>query len=89
MPCDPHYNRPPGELTTRFAFVNFDGTVAMKNIPLEGFEDDEEESGFVQKYCTPVAGGVKATKEWVKKNKTPIKPYYWKKCIFCEIIFYE
>uniref|UniRef100_A0A914DL30 Aminotransferase class I/classII domain-containing protein n=1 Tax=Acrobeloides nanus TaxID=290746 RepID=A0A914DL30_9BILA len=76
MPCDPHYNRPPGELTTRFAFVNFDGTEAMKNVPLEGFEDDEEESGFVQKYCTPVAGGVKAIKEWVKKNKTPIKPYY-------------
>jgi hypothetical protein len=67
MPCDPHYNRPHGELTTRFAYVNFDGADAFKHVLYEEFNNIEEEEKFLQKYCKPVVVGVSAIKEWVKK----------------------
>ncbi|KAE9548351.1 hypothetical protein FO519_008436 [Halicephalobus sp. NKZ332] len=58
QPCDPHYLRPRGELSTRFAFVNFKGEEAMKNVDINKNYNDDEEEEFLKKYAEPLVDGV-------------------------------
>jgi len=66
QPCDPHYLRPKGELSTRFAFVNFKGEDAMKNVdPTKQYTDEEEEK-FLKQYGASLVEGVEAIIQFVK-----------------------
>jgi len=66
QPCDPHYLRPKGELSTRFAFVNFKGEDAMKNIDVTKQYTDEEEENFLKQYAASLVEGVEAIVQFVK-----------------------
>jgi aspartate aminotransferase len=58
------FARSPQELTTRLAYVNFDGARALaasEKIPL----DEELPSSFTRQYCDGVLVGVERLVEWV------------------------
>ena len=58
MSGGPAFLRDELELTTRFCYVNFDGTTALCKSREQGLDvpiDDQ----FVHQYCTPVYDGIK------------------------------
>ena len=68
QPCDPHYLRPQGELSTRFAFVNFKGEEAMKHVDVTKEYSDEEEEEFLKKYAGSLVEGVESIVQFVKSS---------------------
>ncbi|KAI1714153.1 aminotransferase class I and II domain-containing protein [Ditylenchus destructor] len=68
MACDPHFQASRGQLTTRFAFINFRGKDALENAPVAKFENDEELENFLQEYCKPLCNGVETVCHWVSQK---------------------
>lgn len=54
------FGRPPSELTARLAFVDFDGTAALNNFPING-EIDEI---FLKKYCGNTLQAINQLTRW-------------------------
>jgi aspartate aminotransferase len=62
------FGRPPAELTTRLAYVNFDGARALaaaEAVPDSTALGDD----FVAKHCDKVLGGIERLSEWLRANK--------------------
>ena len=66
QPCDPHYLRPIGELTTRLAFVNFKGKSAMDSIDMAKKYSVEEQEEFLKQHCSTLVEGIETLIEWVQ-----------------------
>jgi aspartate aminotransferase len=58
------FGRPPGELTARLAYVNFDGVRALaaaETLPLDG----PVEKDFIERYCRPTLDAVDRLCSWL------------------------
>jgi hypothetical protein len=69
QPCDPHFLRPIGELTTRLSFVNFKGQAALEAIEMNKEYNEKEQEEFLVKYCPPLIEGIQALVDCVKLFK--------------------
>uniref|UniRef100_A0AC35F601 Aminotransferase class I/classII domain-containing protein n=1 Tax=Panagrolaimus sp. PS1159 TaxID=55785 RepID=A0AC35F601_9BILA len=69
QPCDPHFLRPIGELTTRLSFVNFKGQAALDSIQINKEYDEKEQEEFLIKYCPTLIEGIQALVDCVKLFK--------------------
>lgn len=58
-----NFGRPPGELTARMAFVNFDGEAAIKAVPVDGEKAGE---AWLAEYCPRVLKAIDLIVEWVE-----------------------
>jgi aspartate aminotransferase len=59
------FGRPPGELTARIAYVDFDGARALaaaRAVPL----DQELDEAFLRNYCAPTLEGVERIRDWIR-----------------------
>lgn len=62
------FGRPPGELSLRLAYVDFDGArtlAAAQLVPL----DQELDKAFLEQYCPNVTQAATAMANWIKKMK--------------------
>uniref|UniRef100_A0AC34F447 Aminotransferase class I/classII domain-containing protein n=1 Tax=Panagrolaimus sp. ES5 TaxID=591445 RepID=A0AC34F447_9BILA len=69
QPCDPHFLRPIGELTTRLSFVNFKGEAALNSIELKKEYNEKEQKEFLIKYCPTLIEGIQALADCVQLFK--------------------
>lgn len=60
--------RPASELTTRFCFVCFDGSVALQALRMQLDYSSPLSEEFVREHCQAVVRGVEKLKQWVVMN---------------------
>lgn len=62
------FGRPAAELTTRLAYVDFDGEEALRAAP-ELTDGVLDETAFLARYCKRMVDAVGAIEEWIRRQK--------------------